>query len=127
MDEQQTVGQKLQIVLVRGLAVIAGFFVLLAAVNAAVGFAEDMKVKVVQADTARKATEASLLREKRLATCSAHRYERLEIYPIGLRADLALDSCEGKICKTWAWSAVSVTSSWHEYDDAPLCGKYDGS
>ncbi len=41
---------------------------------------------------------------------------------MNLRADIALDSCTGQICRTWPWVIKQgVTSAWSIYKDAPLC------
>jgi hypothetical protein len=56
--------------------------------------------------------------------CSVdHRFERTEVYPISLRADIALDSCTGQICRTWSWHALQKNSVWATYEDAPLCSE----
>lgn len=54
---------------------------------------------------------------------SAHRFEKVEIYPMNLRADIALDSCTGQLCRTWPWEVKSSAgnSPWKTYEDAPLC------
>ena len=73
-----------------------------------------------QASTPATATEAKPMKE--VASCSVdHRFERTEVYPIGLRADIALDSCSGKLCKTWSWEAKPGTNPWQEYNDLPIC------
>ncbi len=41
---------------------------------------------------------------------------------MNMRADIALDSCTGQICKTWNWEVKSgVNSPWKTYENAPLC------
>lgn len=52
-----------------------------------------------------------------------HRFERTEIYPIGLRADIALDSCSGKLCKTWSWVSTNKNSVSANYEDLPVCSE----
>jgi hypothetical protein len=52
-----------------------------------------------------------------------HRFERTEVYPIGLRADIALDSCSGRLCKTWAWVAKDTKSVWATYQELPVCSE----
>lgn len=59
--------------------------------------------------------------------CTAdHRFEKTEVYPIGLRADIAMDSCTGKLCKTWAWvakDAKNTNSIWATYQELPVCSE----
>jgi hypothetical protein len=56
--------------------------------------------------------------------CSSdHRFEKMEVYPTNLRADIALDSCTGQVCRTWDWTPKNqnLNTPWnaHKYD--PLC------
>ena len=51
-----------------------------------------------------------------------HRFERVDVYPMNMRADIALDSCTGQICRTWSWEVKDgVRSAWSTYQQAPLC------
>ena len=50
-----------------------------------------------------------------------HRFQKVEVYPISLRSDLALDSCTGQLCRTWDWHAVTKNSIWSTYEDLPTC------
>lgn len=54
---------------------------------------------------------------------STHRFEKTEVYPMNLRADIAMDSCTGQICRTWSWEVKGANpkSPWQTYADAPLC------
>ena len=55
-------------------------------------------------------------------SCSTdHRFERTEVYPIPMRADIALDTCTGQLCRTWDWSVKSQNSAWVTYQSLPLC------
>ena len=57
-----------------------------------------------------------------LKCTGGHRFQPVEIYPVELRGDLALDTCTGQLCKTWKWSAQSVAGAAHaQYDSVPLC------
>jgi len=51
-----------------------------------------------------------------------HRFERTEVYPLALRADIALDTCTGNLCRTWPCEA-KTTNAWSTYQDLPLCSE----
>jgi hypothetical protein len=54
--------------------------------------------------------------------CSVdQRFERTEVYPITMRADIALASCTGQLCRTWNWSSKNPSNAWAVYQDLPLC------
>jgi hypothetical protein len=52
-----------------------------------------------------------------------HRFEKMDVYPMNLRADIALDSCTGQVCRTWDWAPkiTSGESAWSTYESRPLC------
>jgi hypothetical protein len=51
-----------------------------------------------------------------------HRFERMEVYPMNLRADIALDSCTGQVCRTWDWAPKGTSeTAWTTYESRPLC------
>jgi hypothetical protein len=52
-----------------------------------------------------------------------HRFEKTETYPISLRADIALDTCSGKLCKTWSWVSKIPNSAYATYEDLPVCSE----
>jgi hypothetical protein len=58
---------------------------------------------------------------KKTMCSEPNRFERTEVYPIGMRADIALDRCTGKLCKTWSWQAKTDNSPWKTYEDLPEC------
>jgi hypothetical protein len=54
--------------------------------------------------------------------CSAnHRFERTEVYPVAMRADIALDTCTGELCRTWNWAPKGPGTAWGIYADLSLC------
>jgi hypothetical protein len=56
--------------------------------------------------------------------CSSdHRFEKLEVYPIDMRADIALDTCTGQVCRTWSWSPKRPGTAWDTYQFEPLCSE----
>ncbi len=63
---------------------------------------------------------------KAAAHCSTdHRFEKLEVNPINLRADIALDSCTGQVCRThdWFFQGQHTKTAWDTYAGAPLCSE----
>jgi hypothetical protein len=55
-------------------------------------------------------------------TCSSdHRFQKTDIYPVAMRADIALDTCTGQLCRTWPWEAKAQGSPWAIYQSLPLC------
>jgi hypothetical protein len=76
----------------------------------------------ITAKTEKKPSDISAGLVPKRTLCSAdHRFERTEVYPIGLRADIALDSCTGQLCKTWTWTAKAPNSAWAVYENLPVC------
>jgi hypothetical protein len=61
---------------------------------------------------------AGMVAKETLCTAE-HRFERTEVYPIGLRADIALDTCTGSLCRTWPWQAKDANSAWSTYENLP--------
>lgn len=55
--------------------------------------------------------------------CKAdHRFEKTDVYPVGLRADIAIDSCTGQLCRTWNWQPKGDRETvWTTYQYLPLC------
>ncbi len=54
--------------------------------------------------------------------CTAeNRFKQTEVYPVTMRADIALDSCTGQLCRTWNWSPRVANNPWGVYADLPLC------
>jgi hypothetical protein len=54
--------------------------------------------------------------------CQAdHRFVKSDIP--GLNGSMALDSCTGQLCKTWAWVAVSPKSSAKQFEALSLCAE----
>lgn len=61
-------------------------------------------------------------------TCAVdHRFEKTDVYPITLRADIALDTCTGNLCRTWNWTAKQSGTVWSTYEDLPLCSSLHNS
>jgi hypothetical protein len=57
-----------------------------------------------------------------------HRFQQVDIYPVELRGDLALDTCTGQLCKTWKWTARSFAGGAHaQYEGIPLCSLLAGA
>lgn len=55
-----------------------------------------------------------------------HRFEKTDVYPVSLRADRAMDTCTGKLCKAWSWVAKDTkdtNSMWATYQDLPVCSE----
>jgi hypothetical protein len=50
-----------------------------------------------------------------------HRFQQVDVYPVELRGDVALDTCTGQLCKTWQWTAQSATGAARmRYEGLPL-------
>jgi hypothetical protein len=81
----------------------------------------DAKAKADQAAADQRAAGLIPKSQPVTRTCSTdHRFERTEVYPLALRADIALDTCTGQLCRTWPWAA-KTTNAWSTYQDLPLC------
>jgi hypothetical protein len=71
--------------------------------------AMDAKAKADQEASDRR--HAADVVAKQVVCKPDHRFERTEVYPVSLRADIALDSCTDQLCKTWDWTSKSPTNA----------------
>lgn len=51
------------------------------------------------------------------------RFKTVEVYPVGMRQNLALDSYTGQLCRTWNWKTNGGKSS---YNGLPTCASLSG-
>lgn len=51
------------------------------------------------------------------------RFKTVEVYPVGMRQNLALDSYTGQLCRTWNWQTNGGKSP---YNGLPTCASLSG-
>jgi hypothetical protein len=55
------------------------------------------------------------------------RFKTVEVYPVGMRQNLALDSYTGQMCRTWNWQTSGGRSPYNHFPScASLSGQSDG-
>jgi len=55
------------------------------------------------------------------------RFKTVDVYPVGMRPHLALDSDTGQLCRTWNWQTNGGRSPWNRLPTcASLSGQPDG-
>lgn len=57
------------------------------------------------------------------ATPDSQRFKPVEVYPVGMRVNLALDSYTGQLCRTWNWQTNGGKSPWNHL---PTCASLNG-
>ena len=73
-----------------------------------------------------KGTEVTApVQSTQAAACHADpRFQKVEVYPIGMRVNLALDVCTGNLCRTWNWRTNGGQSP---YNQLPTCASLSNS
>lgn len=52
-----------------------------------------------------------------------NRFKTVDVYPVGMRQNLALDSSTGQMCRTWNWQTGGGRSP---YNGFPTCASLSG-
>jgi hypothetical protein len=53
----------------------------------------------------------------------SNRFKTVDVYPVGMRQNLALDSSTGQMCRTWNWQTSGGRSPYNRF---PTCASLSG-
>lgn len=57
------------------------------------------------------------------APLDRQRFKTVDVYPVGMRVNLALDTSTGQLCRTWNWQTNGGQSP---YNHLPTCASLTG-